>query len=511
MRIDVSSSSFHPSQSPLKGRSDLQELMNRGENVRGKIVDVNLSYVLIRSSDGKEYVANTTVPLENFIGEEMMFTILQSPTGEILLKPVMGEDIKKKEANLKIEDLLNKMNLPLTKENKDILREMIRQNLPITLDSFKEIKNIILSGDLLDAMMKDLEFLKQGIESKDVPLGNLIRNMLNKNPDLDIDGLPNDPKIFDQLKEDVVFLFKNKIPVNLGTLNAWNLVKSGEENLNDVRQIGDLYAQLAESLETSSMTDVEKEEFKLELFKKLGTTMPEKAAMELTEKESLGLTLSKKEEPDSQIKDVNLKVLKEVLENEIKNLKGKIEQSVRPELLKEELLDIPKEEAKFLETLDKNISKIKETLGEENPIFKELSIRQEFVSKIMNENLYFQLPFQYRGQEKVLEFLLESSGRKKQGDGKSINVVISINTNSLKRVEALISYQEEKRELNLNFRLENDKLISMFKTKEQALRTVIESLGLKLGSVSYKEEINSPLIQKALEKNPQYPGFETWV
>ena len=485
MRIDVSSSSFHPSQSPLKGRSDLQELMNRGENVRGKIVDVNLSYVLIRSSDGKEYVANTTIPLENFIGEEMMFTILQSPTGDILLKPVMGEDIKRKEANLKIEDLLNKMNLPLTKENKDILREMIRQNLPITLDSFKEIKNIILSGDLLDAMMKDLEFLKQGIESKDVPLGNLIRNMLNKNPDLDIDGLPNDPKIFEQLKEDVVFLFKNKIPVNLGTLNAWNLVKSGEENLNDVRQIGDLYAQLAESLETSGMTDVEKE--------------------------SLVLRLSKKEEPDSQIKDVNLKVLKEVLENEIKNLKGKIEQSVRPELLKEELLDIPKEEAKFLETLDKNISKIKETLGEENPIFKELSIRQEFVSKIMNENLYFQLPFQYRGQEKVLEFLLESSGRKKQGDGKSINVVISINTNSLKRVEALISYQEEKRELNLNFRLENDKLISMFKTKEQTLRTVIESLGLKLGSVSYKEEINSPLIQKALEKNPQYPGFETWV
>ena len=485
MRIDVSSSSFHPSQSPLKGRSDLQELMNRGENVRGKIVDVNLSYVLIRSSDGKEYVANTTVPLENFIGEEMMFTILQSPTGEILLKPVMGEDIKKKEANLKIEDLLNKMNLPLTKENKDILREMIRQNLPITLDSFKEIKNIILSGDLLDAMMKDLEFLKQGIESKDVPLGNLIRNMLNKNPDLDIDGLPNDPKIFEQLKEDVVFLFKNKIPVNLGTLTAWNLVKSGEENLNDVRQIGDLYAQLAESLETSGMTDVEKE--------------------------SLVLRLSKKEEPDSQIKDVNLKVLKEVLENEIKNLKGKIEQSVRPELSKEEPLDIPKEEAKFLETLDKNISKIKETLGEENPIFKELNIRQEFVSKIMNENLYFQLPFQYRGQEKVLEFLLESSGRKIQGDGKSINVVISINTNSIKRVEALISYQEEKRELNLNFRLEYDKLISMFKTNEQTLRTIIESLGLKLGSVSYKEEINSPLIQKALEKNPQYPGFETWV
>ena len=91
MRIDIGSNSIRPELILNKSNIDSFEFNNRGENVRGRVIDVNQNMVLIQTSTGKEFVANTTIPMENFIGEEMLFTVLFNEEGQIFLKPQLDE------------------------------------------------------------------------------------------------------------------------------------------------------------------------------------------------------------------------------------------------------------------------------------------------------------------------------------------------------------------------------------------------------------------------------------
>lgn len=95
MRIDIDSIGYRPEFMPQKPSGEVNELNNRGENVRGRIIDVNQNIVLIQTSTGKQFSATTTVPMENFVGQEMSFALMIGLDGELLLKPEIDEKIKR--------------------------------------------------------------------------------------------------------------------------------------------------------------------------------------------------------------------------------------------------------------------------------------------------------------------------------------------------------------------------------------------------------------------------------
>ena len=126
MRIDIGSNSIRPELILNKSNIDSFEFNNRGENVRGRVIDVNQNMVLIQTSTGKEFVANTTIPMENFIGEEMLFTVLFNEEGQIFLKPQLDEKKQNLIKDLKVEDLLTKLGKTVNSENKEIVRQIQR-------------------------------------------------------------------------------------------------------------------------------------------------------------------------------------------------------------------------------------------------------------------------------------------------------------------------------------------------------------------------------------------------
>lgn len=171
MRIDIGANSIRPELVLNKSNVDAFELKNRGENVRGKVIDVNQNIVLVQTSTGKEFLANTVIPMENFIGEEMSFVIVVGSEGQIILKPELDEKKQALLHELKIEDILNKLNKPITPENKEIIKSMIQSGIAIHEKSFQEIKTLHLAMTLLQKTPQE----RIGEDRTILPLDWLVR------------------------------------------------------------------------------------------------------------------------------------------------------------------------------------------------------------------------------------------------------------------------------------------------------------------------------------------------
>lgn len=171
MRIDIGANSIRPELVLNKSNVDVFELKNRGENVRGKVIDVNQNIVLVQTSTGKEFLANTVIPMENFIGEEMSFVIVVGSEGQIILKPELDEKKQLLLHELKIEDILNKINKPITAENKAIIKNMIQSGIAINEKSFQEIKTLHLAMTLLQKTPQE----RIGEDRTVLPLDWLVR------------------------------------------------------------------------------------------------------------------------------------------------------------------------------------------------------------------------------------------------------------------------------------------------------------------------------------------------
>ena len=164
MRIDIDSVSYRPDFTPQKTSGDANELNNRGENVRGRVIDVNQNIVLIQTSTGKHFSASTVVPMENFIGQDMSFSVMIGPDGEIVLSPEIDESKRNNLEELKVQDMLVKLGKTPSADNKEIIKDMMKSSIPITKENFEQAKelkfalNILQSDDFaIDMEQSDLE------------------------------------------------------------------------------------------------------------------------------------------------------------------------------------------------------------------------------------------------------------------------------------------------------------------------------------------------------------------
>src|SRR5690606_33005167 len=142
---------------------------------RGRVIDVNQNIVLIQTSNGKEFTANTTIPMENFIGQEMLFNVIFNSEGQMFLRPELNEKEISMMETLKIEDILIQLEKQLPPENKELAAKMLKAGIPLSPENFKELKELTLSLKILSQNLP----AEYNEEQSKMPLQVLLKEVEN--------------------------------------------------------------------------------------------------------------------------------------------------------------------------------------------------------------------------------------------------------------------------------------------------------------------------------------------
>lgn len=528
MRIDIGANAIRPELLLNKNNFDAHELKGRGENIRGKVIDVNQNIVLIQTSSGKEFMANTVVPMENFIGEDMSFVVVVGSEGQILLKPELDEKKQNLLNELKIEDILNKLNKPITPENRAIIKNMIQSGIAINENSFKEIKSLTLAMNLMQKMPAE-EF---GGDKLTLPLDQLVRGQEQVENAIVTKGntaLPQEVSL-----KDIITLKGLKLEVNLQNLKALNEVnKALESKDNDIfglkKLIENNFQEKGNPPQLDTKTGQPPVDGKIgqaSVDPKTGLTVPleqEENARQLAGKEAIGkfsedkgfqglkdlLSAKVDNEGDFKVsKEMIKELLTEITKASSKEIHEKNIATGREKMTESDLkLDIDKL-AKDLKTVLGSIAKESE-LGK--TIEREILPKTDIMKEFMREFQVNILPFQMDKYENIAQYYIKKNNNKKK-DKEGITVAFSLDTFHYGNVRALLNYQSAK-VISIDILTENLSYEEKFKQALGELRQIMTGLGYT--NISLSTGIMTDK-QKSLAEDKIYPNFEaksfeTWV
>lgn len=499
MRIDIGSNSLRPELILNKNNIDSFEFNNRGENVRGRVIDVNQNMVLIQTSTGKEFVANTTIPMENFIGEEMLFTVLFNDEGQIFLKPQLDEKKQNLLKDLKVEDLLVKLGKAVTTENKEIIRQMVKSGIAVTPESFKEIKDLSLSLK----MLQNNNTGQLTAPQEKMPLDELVRdfNKVNDNISNNATKQPLLPKELGM--KDIIMLKSLNIDVSPKNLKAISVLEQNLANKNtDIFDIKSVLPQtkILESNEMAkpiplasenqkTLTAVENKILFEDLFKNQKIGLPKEGNLG---NESIEKNISNQKNLDySKLIDLVIKKL---------DIKTKFGSD-----------DLRLDYNKIESELKKILSSLESSSKEANKIEKEILPRLDLLKDLSRNFQYQVLPFQIDKYENIAQYYFKKNKRNKSKD-EGITVAFSIETHKLGNVRAMLNYKNSN-SISVNIVTENQAIEEKFK---RALPVLLDKLNLiGFTGVSMSTEIldkkDAQILDDIIYKNMESKSFETWV
>jgi hypothetical protein len=184
-------------------QTELLKLLT-GDVFDGKVLDILNSDLTIQVNEGQTFHAKMSGPFNFNIGDQVSFLVKETDGNKIVLKPlVMEESISDF-----IQKALTKAELPVNEKNVDIVKALVRHQMPVDKQTLVEI-----------------------------------RNYASVDPEVDIDA--------------VLFLKKNSIPVTLENLNQIKELSFGNNHFSS--KIQNLSQQIPTLIsEYSSLGDIAK-------------------------------------------------------------------------------------------------------------------------------------------------------------------------------------------------------------------------------------------------------------
>ena len=205
-----------------------------GERFSGRVVrkDGNDS-VIIKLRDGWEFNAEIEDEISDFNGFQR-FEVVGFEDGKLKLK-LLSKNI---ENNNKENSIISNMLLKngLGEEDTDLIKDMLKFNIPINKESIKEIKGLINFLNRLSINSNEgKEFISKFLASKGLDENSIegqnIKTLLN--------NFFDDYK--SMTKEDVLLFYENNIDFNSENIKAYNNIFNGENklfnNINDLQSI----------------------------------------------------------------------------------------------------------------------------------------------------------------------------------------------------------------------------------------------------------------------------------
>lgn len=195
-----------------------------GEKFLARIVDAGEEEILLKLLDGWKFTAKLKNPLDYVPNGLIKFQVEAFEDGNLILK-LLQEQSSKKVQEDSIQEFLKNSNMNLNKEDSDILREMVKHNIPLTKENISYIKNI-------DNLMQKIHnedyinnFIDKYLYSKGITLdsqeGSEIKNLL-KGFFASLEKLNLD---------DVLILYENNIDISKENIDGFINVFKGSKDI----------------------------------------------------------------------------------------------------------------------------------------------------------------------------------------------------------------------------------------------------------------------------------------
>ncbi len=457
------------------------ELFSDGEVVKGEVIDVNNLTAKILTQNGDEINGQLQTRGQLSIGEERQFLVKQDESGRTSFS-IIPED-EEVLVNNNIAKALKDFGLNSDDKNLTLAKKLINSNLPVNKETIQTLNRglALLSGDS-EGLEKTLFMLKN-----EMPVNIKNTNLLNQFISKEMKALDNLNNIETAVKNLDDGQLKDNIIKILNNGNGDGLAKGGEpvaekvplqnNNENTITKTEDNIKQEAnvegkgkdsEVIKESQVMAVEGEEIEKNDNKLLYRDKSELSQDNLKEnvvndKYKLNLKFSPK---NLDIKD---------LEEFLNNTKNKLEEA--------------------LKTLENSKVPGAKELGEQLTVAKE---SMEFTSQL-KENVFLQIPLSINSHEtngELLVFNNKAGGKNK--NKKATSVIVGLDTENLGRFETYIKKEDKK--IDLQFRLEDDRVINLVKSNMSSLEELLSAKNLKIESIQFKK-IENPFTIISKDEN----------
>ena len=522
LRIDTGTIGYTSDFLKQQGGKELGSSSNNGENIKGKVLDVNQNTVLIQTPSGGQITATTVIPMENFINQEMNFDLIVGENGDIILSPQIDDKSENSLKQLKIQDILVKLGKDVNNTNKEIIENMMSSSIPITKENFESVKELRFALEVLKGEDFAVE-LEPNEQFQD--LMTVLKDIQNKK-DFGIAQKSDTPVLSKDISLKDLLLLKN-LDVNISPGNIKSL-----ENL--LKNISDKNIDIADI--SKFIEDFQKAEdmsFEINQYQDKTAVSNEKTDLknvELLLENAENLSIEDMEELNRQFKDV---VFEEFSEDDRsfdiqKNIKESTSQlGIKDKMTKDEVVNTLKDlQNRAIKTINtdrnndrdnlkidynqlkeelKNVSNMTQnktsTLNiAEKQLFSKLDILANMAEKY-NYNI---IPFKTeQNYENVLEYYVKKDKKslKKQDD---INIGLSLETINNGNVKAMVNYNINNN-LKLEFFTEDKKVKSLFENNMSSLTSILKKLGFSDVKVDVKIKTSKQTLMQEAFYNDNLP------
>ncbi|MHC1684149.1 MAG: hypothetical protein AB6733_14535 [Clostridiaceae bacterium] len=208
---------------------------DKGEVFSARVIakDDGKSEVILKLSDGWQFPAKLDKETEIAQDQSSRFQVVGFEDGKIKIVPLKTETKNEDGWNSSIENLIKSSGMGLTKEDINVLKEMIKHNIPLTKENISEIKSLLFCKTRLNADENyGAKFIEKYLASKNIDPnsseGKAITEKLQK--------------FFNELKnissKDLLTLLENSIPLDGDNLESFNRIVKGDKTIyNEIKNI----------------------------------------------------------------------------------------------------------------------------------------------------------------------------------------------------------------------------------------------------------------------------------
>ncbi len=458
--------------------NDMLSKLKVGDSLKAKVISIASDVIMLQVNDRLTISAKDLSAIHYREGDLVDFTVTDIEEGKIFIK----SNISKLAL---LESKLSEMGVKLNESNKDLIELLIKNQIPITKENITAIQS---TRDYYEKMAEIIKENNVTINS-DTINNNIKDSLKNLIQIRDYSPSNNDNRAVQKNSNQI-----NPFNISVEGNNNVLMTKASESNNISNREIP--FAQ--DFLNNENKASLEKLVFML------------KNNLDFSPKDIILVDnlLAGKKTLTNQIEGLIKLVDEELVENkgnnsikdtdyQAKDIFSKdIKKTLVTLLNKFQMLDF-KEDGRLSQAfkeLYEGLEEIKASIAnsESNSLIgktiEEIKASLDFINRL-NENMAFiQIPLNMNGAVKNLDiFIRKENKSRKKIDSSNAKLFISLNTNNLDLVQVLIELKEK--EINLNFKVSNEKIKGIIKNNEELLSSKLEEQGFS--NVMFKYNIST--------------------
>lgn len=507
--------SFH------QNREEASEGFYEGQVLRGKIHKILGNLIFLDVGKGETLVAKLTSPLSLQPGQLCDFLVKEVKDHQVLIKPISEDIVQANAAEKKMISLLEKMGLVPDKEKIEIVKEMIRFQLPIQGSTIKEAASAKTAYEKVAEGIHQLP-LDDAHGLLEKPIQEVFKRVLNIDKEMQLtmkekgggQETAAEMNRFNEKKMDV-----SPVPIEKKTSD--NALKKHENIIEMSPEKSSIQDAVdGEKINAAAKEGIWGKRFNLQNmnYEKILFLLKNNFQLNIQNATQINQILFRAAPVGKQLEEI-VAALKEHKEMEdfVKNL-ADIGSRIKPPVLqnKESVKEIVRELYNNIQSIRALIENGTVKVGKE--VVQQLdSLKNgiDFMNKINHYQGFLQLPIQIGGEQRNLEIVL-CNKRKTQAalNLSELKIFISLDTKSMDTVQAFIEIKDK--HVAITFRLMNEQIKYYVLQHENKLQSALTDIGftridIRYGTFNDRLNLITVLEQEALLSQKKHNFVDVWV